>query len=132
MKPSEWIKKLADKDMSKEPFLAISEKEEVKKLDERFIDREELNEIIDKCSELKTWTDKEDKSLYKKKVIGSEDYVIIGIASKEELKNKLGIKEVKSKLFNSSILDCMNSECKFNQEEGCDTEPKPDWCDYKK
>ena len=84
MKPSEWIRKLADKDISKESFLAIDD-EEVKKLDERFIDREELNKIIDKCVELKTWTDKEDNSPYKKKVIGSEDYVIIGIASKEEL-----------------------------------------------
>ncbi len=91
MKPSDWIKKLADKDMIKKPFLIISE-EKAKKLDERFIDREELNEIIDKCSELKTWTDKEDNSPYKKKVIGSKDYVIIGISSKEELKNKLGIK----------------------------------------
>ena len=57
MKLSEWIKKLPDKDMSKKPFLAMSE-EEVKKLDERFINREDmlvmledkrcnLNEILD-------------------------------------------------------------------------------------
>ena len=46
MKPSEWIKKLADKDISKESFLAIDE-EEVKKLDERFIDREEMLVILE-------------------------------------------------------------------------------------
>ena len=45
MKPSEWIKKLQDKDMGKESFLAMSE-EEVKKLDERFIDREEYEEVF--------------------------------------------------------------------------------------
>ncbi len=45
MKPSEWIEKLEDKDVSKEPFLAMSE-EEAKKLDERFIDREEYEEVF--------------------------------------------------------------------------------------
>ena len=47
MKPTEWIKKLKDKYISKESFLAISE-EEAKELDNRFIDREEVNAIIDK------------------------------------------------------------------------------------
>lgn len=52
MKPSEWIKKLEikislyrDKDMGKKSFFAMSE-EEVKKLDEKFIDREEYEEVF--------------------------------------------------------------------------------------
>ncbi len=48
MKPSEWIEKLEEKDMSKEPFLAMSE-EEAKKLDERFIDREEIKKLLKLC-----------------------------------------------------------------------------------
>ena len=51
-----------------------------------------IGAVIDKCEELKTWTDKEDKCPYKKKVDNSNDYVIIGITSKEELKKKLGLK----------------------------------------
>ncbi len=41
-------------------------------------------------------------------------------------------KEEKKPTIKTSIQDCMNSECKFNTENGCDTEPKPEWCDYKK
>jgi len=55
--------------------------------------KKEVKKIIDKCEELKIWTDKDDKCPYKKKVDNSNDYVIIGITSKEDLKKKLGIND---------------------------------------
>lgn len=63
--------------------------EELKQQLSQSISIKEVEKIIDKCEEIKTWTDKDDKCPYKKKVKGSEDYVIIGIESKEELKKQL-------------------------------------------
>ena len=67
MKPTDWIKKLPDKDISKKSFLAMSE-EEAKKLDERFIDREEMLVMLeDKRSNLSEIIDELKKEVRGKK-----------------------------------------------------------------
>ncbi len=66
MKPSEWIKELPDKDMHT-IFYAIND-EEVKKLDNRFIDREEMLVMLeDKRHKLSGIIDELKKEVREKK-----------------------------------------------------------------